>query len=157
MKRPGQNVIVMVAAALLLGATGNVLAAEQTARHSARTSALTIKITDTGTLWGAVSLTYRHAGKTVHRSCKAAACRLSVPKGSQVKLSQLATDGATWPFSKWIIRIGSSTRTSSGSSMTVKFSKPMTVTAVYVLASSSSSSSGSGSAPGYGSGSGYQP
>lgn len=122
--------------ALLFGGAANTLAAQHAARHSTSVAALTMKITDTGTVWGTVTLVYRHAGATVHKSCNAAICRLSIPKGARVRISQTPTNSTTWPFQKWIVRVGNASKISTATSVTVAVSRPMTISAVYVLASS---------------------
>lgn len=149
MKHRIGNITVLVAAVgLLFGGMGSALAATHAARHAAASTAkLTVKITDTGTVWGTVNISYKRAGKSVHKSCNAATCHLSLPKGVKATLSQKPTDSATWPFSKWTIQVGSSSSTSTAKSVSVKLAKPMTVSAVYVVAGSSSSSAGSN--PGY--------
>lgn len=91
---------------------------------------LTIKITDTGTLWGKVKATWK-GGKA---SCHAATCHVKVPMDAKVTLTQTPTDTSTWPFKDWTIKQGSNTKQSKAPKLHVTVKKPVTVTAVYVLA-----------------------
>lgn len=126
--------LLLVTAGLVVGGASAVNAAPA-AQHSAVSMAkLTIKVTDTGTVWGTVKVKYTVAGKSTTKSCNAASCKYNVPKGAKLHLSQTPTNTSTWPFKRWTIKAGSTTKTSVKNSITVTFSKPTVITAVYVVA-----------------------
>jgi hypothetical protein len=97
---------------------------------------LTIHITATGgTVWGRVLVRYNH----VQRTCASASCTLTVPHGATVRLSQSATNAATWPFQQWTVqptKAGMKPWNAKGSATTLKMKTSYAVTAVYVVASS---------------------
>jgi hypothetical protein len=101
--------------------------------------AVTLKITVTGsTVWGTVNAKYTFQQHTTTRSCSAASCRLHIPQGVTLHLSQTPADSATWPFQDWRVKSPQRTRTMSASSIKVKVTGTLSVKAIYVLAQSSS-------------------
>ena len=100
---------------------------------------LTIHITATGaSVWGHVTASYDLNGKLVQRSCAQSACRLAVPFGARVSLTQSPTNLSTWPFAAWKIKTvpgKASARVVKRPTTSLHMTKVYTVTAVYVLTS----------------------
>jgi hypothetical protein len=134
-----RSLVSMLLFALLLFAfaAGALAASSRLAvqRHAdVRMSPVTISITTTnGTTWGAVTTRYTFRHQMTRRTCSAASCTLQVPKGVMVHLSQVPTTSGSWPFKDWQISTHHRTTTVMTTSLAVKVTGSMTVTAVYVL------------------------
>jgi hypothetical protein len=118
--------------------------------HTAKMDSVKITITSTGaTVWGTVTVayTYRHAATS--RTCSTATCSLQIPAGVTAHLSQTATDSSTWPFKSWKIASKGHKSTRTATSVKLKITGQMSVSAVYVVAQSSSSYNGDNGGYGY--------
>ncbi|HEV3310369.1 MAG TPA: hypothetical protein VG815_07615 [Chloroflexota bacterium] len=112
-------VVLLAVSSLFAGMTAVSFAAQ----NHATKEKLSIKITDTGTLWGKVSVS--PGGKT----CKSASCSFQITKGASVTLKETPNNSTTWPFSGWTLN-----GKNAGKARTLKFkmSKAETAKATYV-------------------------
>lgn len=139
----------VISAAVLLTGAGLAPQAQLASAQSlhSRMDRLTLSITTTsGNIWGNATVSYSYRHKSIKRSCTAAQCRLQIPNGAKMRLTQVATNTATWPFKAWQIRSSKGTQTVTTSSIKVKMTGNLAITAVYVLSSSQQQSPPS---PGY--------
>lgn len=107
-----------------------------TAKHAQQ---LTINITATGgTVWGSVSVQYVYQGHTVKKTTNQAHSTFSIPRGVTVHVVQQPSSASNWPFKQWTIGQGSKNSTTGASTVAIKVTHNVQLTAVYVFQSSSS-------------------
>jgi predicted lipoprotein with Yx(FWY)xxD motif len=94
---------------------------------------LTIHITRaSGFVWGKVAVTYTANGRRVQQTCSAATCRLGVPLGVAIHLTQTPANAGTWPFQAWRVKTaGGHTRTSLRSALRLTMAGDSTVSTIY--------------------------
>ena len=121
---------------LALSLSLGLMAAPVSASHTkASMDKLTVKITDTGTLWGHVTVSWKAGGKTVSKTCAKATCKWSLAAGSKLTFKEKPTDSTTWPFKDWTIqKKGKKSKTVMGTSAKLTLGGTYTVTSVYVFA-----------------------
>jgi hypothetical protein len=91
---------------------------------------LTVKITDTGTVWGKVTIT------PGSKTCSAATCHYSFKQNTKMTLKETPTNRTTWPFCHWVQNGKART---SAKTFHFKLTKAMTVTALYTVPGNCSS------------------
>ena len=78
------------------------------ATHNVARDTLTVKVTKAGaTVWGTVTVEYRLNG-SMHMvgTCHLATCHFTPRRGVRLHLSEMPTNGATWPFKEWRLNNG---------------------------------------------------
>jgi predicted lipoprotein with Yx(FWY)xxD motif len=86
------------------GGTWHAALAAATPLAAKAVERLVIQVTSTsGTVWGTVTARYVSNHRTVQKVCGKSSCQFRIPFGATVKLSQSATNAATWPFKQWQI------------------------------------------------------
>jgi predicted lipoprotein with Yx(FWY)xxD motif len=98
---------------------------------------LVVHITTSGsTVWGVVTIHYSSHHKTAHLTCALATCRLAIPLGAMVHLTQSPTSATTWPFQRWQIkRVSPASKTIrvSTSATSFRMNARYNIKAIYVL------------------------
>lgn len=120
---------------LLLGPTAPTHAQSSLSKPRVKTDQIVIKITDTGTLWGRVTASYKSGRKSVTKTCSKASCTWKIASGTKVKFKESPTNTQTWPFKDWeIAKKGSHAKKVTKTTTTLKVNGNYTIKVVYVVA-----------------------